>query len=137
VIYFDGDSTGYDISEVSTLDDYLKKYHVNNILYNNLYYYYLTYYEPIDQASIFIIRFITSKISRLFMINKRYLISMDDLTVTDELNNVTSIIKSLFNIVSGINISHTQVNNTLSLEVTTNIKYLVNKIYKVNVLINK
>ena len=123
----------YKLDEEKELE--LTKKLVNYLKYNNLYYYYGDYYDMSPDPN-FIIRFITSKVSRSFMVNEGKLINCEQSEITNLLNDIIWKNLSLLPLVNYINFDYSLNQNTLNITLEVQVKHITNRTFKLNFTLN-
>jgi len=118
------------------LIDYLNHYSINYLRYDNLHYYYETLNEVKGQSSIFIVRFLTSKISRQVLRNRHRLIGRTQGEFKDVLDSIFENYLNVSDLYNTLEYEFELSGNYLKLQINCSLKYLVNKKYKVNFELN-
>jgi hypothetical protein len=118
------------------LIDYLNHYSINYLRYDNLHYYYETLNEVKGQSSIFIVRFLTSKISRQVLRNRNRLIGRTQGEFRDILDSIFENYLNVSDLYNTLEYEFELSGNYLKLQINCSLKYLVNKKYKVNFELN-
>lgn len=113
----------------------LDRLNVNYLKYNNLYYNYNRLKEPESDPD-FIIRFNTSKISRLFMNTQRYLLNVERDEFKKTVDNIISLAANILPLVDRITYDITDEENLQTIELKVQIKSLTNKTFILNINLN-
>ena len=108
---------------------------INYLLYNNLYYHYRDYVDTNPDPN-FVIRFITSKISRSFMINEGRLINCEPSEITSTINSIIWRVLSVVPLIRYINFGYVLTENTLRISLETQVKGISNRVYRLDFTLN-
>jgi len=127
---------GNEVKYLYSLVDWLIQNKINFIEYDNLRYYYSTIVEPKDQSYVFIIRFLTSKISREVLKRKHQLLGVKESIMSSVLSSLLSNFSRFSDLYDSIEYSYELDNYNLKITITSNIKYLFNKKFKIDYNLN-
>lgn len=130
------DETPLDKFDVSDIKDYLVDKHINFLYYDNLTYFYETLCEQLNQDSLFIVRFITSKYTREIYKVRSKLLGVTAQTVRTQLNNILTKCGRILPLVDSSEFEFTQTNDSISVTFTIKIKSIVNRVFKMNYILN-
>lgn len=133
--YIDEISYNYDYTYDSPIS-YLVNNHINFLMYDNINYFYEKLAEPLQQSSIFAIRYATAKITRELYKIRHYLEGSDYLQVERQLKLVVDKCRRLVPIISSLDFDYDTSGNQIAVQVTANISSLTNKEYKMVYLLN-
>lgn len=134
----DGDIIGVSYKDIKSISEILDSFKINYLNYNNLYYYYTNLHEKNNQPSLFISQFTCSKISRGVYDWGRGLVSSNQSTLNQVMQNIVTRLLNCVSYVESINydIEIDSVNRTALISITTYMSYLINKQFTINFLLN-
>jgi hypothetical protein len=124
------------LPQLYDLKDILVDLKVNFLYYDNLRYYYYNIIESGNQPSVFLIRFIASKYTRLIYFNKGNLIGRSEYDVHLLLNEINNKCISLIPFIKSSEFTYTYNENSINVVYNVTIVDLVNKEYKLNIILN-
>jgi hypothetical protein len=125
-----------EIYNIESIEDYLKLNSINYLYYNNLYYYYKGILEDRIQENYFIVKFITSKISRVILENERKLKGIEITHFEIKMNSIIDRIRSLLPIIKDLSYYYQITENKIELNIIVIIKSMINKELKLNYILN-
>jgi len=125
-----------EIYNIESIEDYLKLNSINYLYYNNLYYYYKGILEDRIQENYFIVKFITSKISRVILENERKLKGVEISKFEIKMNSIIDRIRSILPIIKDLSYYYQITENKIELNIIVIIKSMINKELKLNYILN-
>lgn len=109
---------------------------INTLKYDNLNYYWESIKEPLQQSSIFMIRFISSKYVREIFKVSHKLLGMKEIFIRQLLNEVNRTCMNNLQFVTDSSINFTRDGDKLLVSIEISIPKLINKTYKINIQLN-
>lgn len=125
----------YDYTYTSVIDTLVDN-KINFLFYNNLGYYYETLVEPLNQPTVFIIQYITSKITREVYKKAHNMVGLYSSSVNSILNQICNKVRRLIPLISSLTYESTFTSNTANVTITCEISSITNRKFNMNYLLN-
>jgi hypothetical protein len=126
---------GLDDTVKPVTEEILANLGINFIQFNNIFYYYSTLIEQKNEPN-FILRFISSKISRNFNIASDVLINAEPADFSRQVSNVVGQTKAAIPLIDSISYTYERIENTYSIDLEVTVSKIVNKVFNINVTLN-